>query len=545
MDSLRLQDLNLGCATRAAPALSRIASVTSIKTADLSRAHSMVQTVQLMQSSESQDDNLSYREGQVPPPSREQAVVGKARERQLTHQMSLECISSAIASATARRQGHQRTQSSLRSIASSAEIETWEEPTSATRQQAYRWSDEMEYEDEHGPRPLQLDDLEDVPDAIAEFDLEIDAANDLHKIMMESPLVTHEDGVDDDECEDFGSDLELNVMMQSKFSDDEEDLEEQDDSMRSRSLRRGSVLSEKQVSTLQDVPDAASENGRQSSSPVKPEQIPKSAMRRSDRFAFATPTSPVKANIDLPVPRSPMRSNATSPSLDVKTTRRPLPPRPDASPSFSSPTKASLAKDTSTRAELTKKSSMTSLKRQPGVARRASSKSLASEAAVSDCSRPASPTKPSPNLQGAQRGLRSPLPAKSPRASPTISVTASSPVAASASPRKIKVAPVTSLRSAKSMHELRAGPMPQAPQRKPTMVPSVRTKIAALETRQATLQRLTSVHARVAGGASDLNRANSTASSVSEVSFAGLQRVDSLASFKAPLLRRKVHDPMP
>ncbi|KDE08057.1 hypothetical protein MVLG_01758 [Microbotryum lychnidis-dioicae p1A1 Lamole] len=124
VESLQLSDLIEGpTATRtiARPRLSRVPSVDSIDTESLSRSQSPLPDVP----APPQTEESAKAPG--PPVRRGQVVVGKAIERQLTHQMSLECISSAIASATARRTGHQRQESGLRSVESYAAIERWED----------------------------------------------------------------------------------------------------------------------------------------------------------------------------------------------------------------------------------------------------------------------------------------------------------------------------------------------------------------------------------------------------------------------------------
>lgn len=102
------------------------------------------------------------------------------------------------------------------------------------------------------------------------------------------------------------------------------------------------------------------------------------------------------------------------------------------------------------------------------------------------------------------------------------------------------------LRSAPSPSSFFAGGSPHervASPRKSTILPSVKNKVAALETRQATLSRFATT-SREGGRArvptAQLARADSimsTASSVVPSEF-NLNRVNSMASFKAPLLKR-------
>lgn len=71
--------------------------------------------------------------------------------RQLRHQMSLDCIGSAIASATARRAGHQRTNSGLSAVY-----------TAASEEEVHPLPYLQGYNNNHGG--VQLDDLDDIPD---------------------------------------------------------------------------------------------------------------------------------------------------------------------------------------------------------------------------------------------------------------------------------------------------------------------------------------------------------------------------------------------
>lgn len=93
--------------------------------------------------------------------------------------------------------------------------------------------------------------------------------------------------------------------------------------------------------------------------------------------------------------------------------------------------------------------------------------------------------------------------------------------------------------------------------RKSTILPAVKVKAAALESRQAALTRLATQtgnnnnnnggRARVKDApypAAQLSRADSIASSVAPSEF-NLKRADSMASFKAPLLRRGGFEEIP
>jgi len=123
----------------------RATSMDSLQLSDLNRAYNQNN----MQRAESEYTiplpGAMSRTASLPIPQQEpHPIVVQAQERQLKHQMSLDCISTAIASATSRKVGHQRSMSSLRQ-----EIieEHPQQPVYGSQQET-----------------LQLDDLEDIPD---------------------------------------------------------------------------------------------------------------------------------------------------------------------------------------------------------------------------------------------------------------------------------------------------------------------------------------------------------------------------------------------
>ncbi|KAM0792187.1 hypothetical protein ACM66B_004884 [Microbotryomycetes sp. NB124-2] len=563
LDSLRLTDLNLGKVSRA-PGLSRVASMDTIRTEDLSRAQSVKEN-----NAPASFDGFMVpsRRAPLPPLPRHEAVVGRALEKQLAHRMSLECLSSVVASATARRRGA--------GVGSSLEPSPELHPLPPPPRQR---------------DVVHLDDFDEVPDD-----------NVYYMPASHAPLgddIPCIPIMDDSESED---ELELDAVMQSKFSDDEEDDHDAGDTERRYSDSsddeehddRSSECAQRiGLSESFPRPPAPDVIVSKASSPAKDTTTSSTNQRR---FSFATPASPVKANaVEL----------STKPSPAAAATRRPRdaplapPPRSAArsstssrsssaatSPTFSSPTKASVAREqaaSTARHELFKKPSGTSLKRSPGVVRRQSNKSLA-EAAGADVSVSSSAASGdnSPSATGTSET------AVNKSSSPTIAVTApTSPVKRSPrppslaatsqvpTPRRVLKTPSPSLRAARSMGDLRSTasmtsgqhqrpalpPLPSA--RRPVVLPSVQSKVAALEQRQAVLHKLSPTK-RVPPSASSsssssgttaaahVKRTNSILSDVSATTssetsglvgggfgLSELQRGNSVMSFKAPLLRQ-------
>ncbi|SCZ97704.1 BZ3500_MvSof-1268-A1-R1_Chr4-3g07389 [Microbotryum saponariae] len=579
VDSLQLSDLIEGpTATRtiARPRLSRVPSVDSIDTESLSRAQSPIPDFPAPPQAE------ESAKAPEPPVRRGQVIVGKAIERQLTHQMSLECISSAIASATARRPGHQRQESGLRSVESYAEIERWEDTGDLDQ-------DEQENEDPYyagggeklfdGPSDpfqashntqdgIQLDDLDEVPDD------------------MYGPLGQLPDAFSSEE-----ELKELNAVMhqqkQSHFSDDDDELDHEAEDVENevaetahstaahRPARPRSVLDLTTQESIFRQPESLTEPSTRSRSPTKPTTTAARTSQTSDVFAFATLDSPIKAKLDAPTviaptlasPRSPVRRQPSKAALQVaaesetKATRgpRPLPVRPTATSStLASPTKASMA-----RAELNKKASMSSLKRSPGVVRRASNKSLAEAYETSSVApgqvKARVSLAPSPRTSIADHPTSSTSALPSPRISVVAPIDSPrsrhSTMAPPLVPRKVRHSPSSpNLRSPRSMGDLRAPVLSRRTGAATAVLPSVRNKVAALETRSATLHVMAGtvqgssflsrdpVTNAGAHSSSRLQRGDSIRSEVSDATtagFAGLHRAESLMSFKAPILRRK------
>ncbi|GAA5996399.1 uncharacterized protein JCM10292_007582 [Rhodotorula paludigena] len=543
IDSLRLDDLNLGPPTRSTrPPLSRIASLESIRTADLPRGD-------FVPSANAPIHNGDATIGHRASDGRNQVLVDRARDRQLQHQMSLQCISSAIASATARRGGmdHQSSITTLRTELSreglSQDLLITEEAAPAQHAEMYAGQNQHFYAlpeldlqagnfvvDGMG---IQLDDLDEVPDDPAFLDRQIDLAR---------AAPSRPDGAT---LPSIDSDDELDSIMRSHFSDDEDDMPHRQTTRASPPPRsnpshtvRASPVMPLRVASPTKVSATAHERPAVDRSPVR---------RSSDAFAFATPTSPVKAHVELP------QIDEAGGNLGPTRFARPLPTPPPIRPTASSPTKPSSSSvdGTSVPGTLKKTPSGASLRRNPVIIRKAAStRSIRSTASSVDQAGPGAPHADA--LARTLSSARSPSIA-SPRVSPILasgttvkSRPPTSPATAvpSSPARKVIKAPSPALRATRSMAELRSTAPPVSP-RKSAVLPSVKNKFAALETRQATLTRLATTTRESGTGRArvsnvQLARADSVMSSASSVapSEFNLNRANSMASFKAPLLKR-------
>ncbi|GAA5901477.1 hypothetical protein JCM8208_001813 [Rhodotorula glutinis] len=577
LDSLRLEDLNGGRRPRQQrPPLSRIASVESVRTSDLPRAEPVAE-----RSRPASVQHLTSRsdEENVVPAERSQVVVDRAKRRQLQHQMSLQCISSAIASATARRSPNVREREpTLRAAAShgdlyEARLAVDESPDAGYygggveedlfTLPAVNLHSDVQFGlglglDDVG---IQLDDLDEVPDDPAALDrhLHPEPSSRYQPQQQQQQQYEHRYQPEPMRPEDLyasqpadpqvdvdqESDDELDSILQSHFSEDDDEQLERPTSLYARApsppLQRSETAAARPASPVKRH------------SPIPPTSPVKASPSRrpSDKFAFATPSSPIKAGVELPVVDEEEH-------LAARTTR-PLPTPPVAHAAPSSPRKATHEHSSTTRepSSLRKTPSGASLKRNPGVLRKAgSTRSIRSTASSLDVASTADATR-------ALATARSPSIA-SPRVSPIIASgttfgarpTLSSTVATPSSPvRRVVKTPSPSLRPTRSMAELRSAPSPSsffaggspherpASPRKSSVLPSVKNKVAALETRQATLHRLATTSregGRARVPAAQLSRADSIMSSASSVmpSEFNLNRTNSMASFKAPLLKR-------
>ncbi|KAL8278464.1 hypothetical protein RQP46_009154 [Phenoliferia psychrophenolica] len=527
IDSLHLADLNesRGPARIRSHALSRIPSLDSVATEDLQRDDSAPGSVAHVPIGSSSSSEIN-RQHQAT------MIIGRAKDRRLNHQMSLDCISTAIASATARRGGsgsdHQRSESALRT-----EIQSdWDEgeplPQPYGGSLFYDDAGETQYEslpygnDSGSPR-LELDDLDDVPDD-----------ESYHRRQPSRHTQVDIAGESEDEL-----DAVLGHSPHLADSDDE-----------SSSFAGQSQRSTTPTATRAQTPVPRT----RPTSPVKAaleQPAPKSAMKRSEPFVFATASSPLKVTADsskaTPPQTSPIRRSQPPPDIPPRSAARgPLPPPPSFSAApitrvaSGSPVKVSssnsseaIGSTASSRAKasassLSRQSSTSSLKRATVVTKRASMRSL----------RPATTSPETSDHSEAPE-----LDTSSDKSSPEFESALTPPMEtqARAQPRKV-VARSPNLTTSRSMGDLRGSRIIRS--NASVVLPSVRSKIEALETRQTALARLANSGsssrlslAAARPSSQGLSRANSTAES--EISF-DLGRANSVASFQAPLLR-KVH----
>lgn len=241
--------------------------------------------------------------------------------RQLRHQMSLDCIGSAIASATARRAGHQRTNSGLSSVYT-AETEEDVPPLPYLQEQ---------YND---PQSVQLDDLDEIPDDYE--NLPVPQPSYLHSAQQVN--YNHKDGTpysysdhiqlhdtDYAEYEDESED-EVDLVLQAKQyeSDDEYPATNPARAPLSPSTtyaRRDNTASSPVKSAMKTVPSKSPSAPRRSQTGsnegAKEDNAsslsrPASALGSSTRMSFgvASPASPVKKSY-TPITSPPRRNTRT------------------------------------------------------------------------------------------------------------------------------------------------------------------------------------------------------------------------------------------
>lgn len=250
----------------------------------------------------------SIEEASPPLPANAREVVQKAQERQLRHQMSLDCIGSAIASATARRQGHIRTQSALfitQAIDAEEEEDIDAEEEEDEDIEPISPMDHMRAQYSGYPTPLpdpnvvQLDELNDVPEDPPRLPIDVGASETPasyaeHVQVHENDWLAYED-----ESED-----EVDLVLQTKQFDSDEDRENVPPAqMAATAIRRAGLLSPTKASTQRATvksPSLASGRNTPSSpsvvrSPVTADALALSAKStRSLSFGVASPTSPIK-----------------------------------------------------------------------------------------------------------------------------------------------------------------------------------------------------------------------------------------------------------
>ena len=247
----------------------------------------------------------SIEEASPPLPANAREVVQKAQARQLRHQMSLDCIGSAIASATARRQGHVRMQSALsvtQTVDEHAEDEEeYVEPISPMDQMRAQYSSYPTPLPE--PGVVQLDDLDDIPDDPPHIPV-LAALQATPASFSEHVQVHTNDWLEyEDESED-----EVDLVLQTKHFDSEDEVEHVRPASSvsvastASSTRRGGLLSPTKASSQKAVksPSLASGRSTPSSPSIVRSSVDPDALRASDKssrgpsFTVASPTSPVK-----------------------------------------------------------------------------------------------------------------------------------------------------------------------------------------------------------------------------------------------------------
>ena len=176
MDSLNITDLNR---MYAMPGMTRGLSHGSQQsgyTASGSSGASFMSRAHTVSGELGSISEAPVEEESPPLPSQAGAVIEQVQARQMRHKMSLDCIGSAIASATARRQGHVRTNSGLSMTYSPQEEESVQRPVNTLA------SDDRQYYAEQinrssypdllpEPEAVQLDDLDDIPDTVDDLPL--------------------------------------------------------------------------------------------------------------------------------------------------------------------------------------------------------------------------------------------------------------------------------------------------------------------------------------------------------------------------------------
>lgn len=446
------------------------------------------------------------------------AIVGAAKERQLNHQMSLDCISSAIASATARRFTIPSPNSEVRrdsSVLSLVEEEDLEIPEEAMLYYGGGGGGDLynglEDAEEDVENRLQLDDLDDIPDS---------------EVYYKRNIAVSEGGLENN------SDEELEAVFSSAtFGEDELVPFSPAKATAPVPSPRRSPLPSATAQTVNRVP--------RPTSPLKISTIPsasstaQSLQKRSSGFGFATPASPIKAGTSPPVLPSPTRQYVArlQPSFPAAPIGRvlpralPSPPLPRTSPTKVIPSSSILP---TPRLQIVKKVSSSALKRSSVVLKKTSTRNLRTTPSLSDLSSVQERQSPTPASSGIDLYTR---------VRPASTLLSTRPPF-DASPRK---GTSPSLYSSKSMGDLRSKAALSSPLLKQrTALPSVLNKVAALESREKALSRLNtrsavdnSTYTRKAG----LMRSNSIAESEMSFKLGDLERGNSIVSFKAPMFR--------
>lgn len=247
--------------------------------------------------------------------------------RQLRHQISLDCIGSAIASATARRAGHQRTNSGL-SLGYTAEEEEQEAPPLPYLQ---------DYNNDTRSRGVQLDDLDDIPDEYEQLSIPqpgyLHPAHHLHYNQRDGTPYSYSEHIqlhdtDYAEYEDESED-EVDLVLQAKQYESDEEYEcdpsarappfPPDSHSRSINGPRHPTLPASLKPAISRVPHSimaraqlGSNNPTSAEDSIRPSSGAESSLGASARMSFGvvSPASPVKKSY-TPVTSPPRRNTRT------------------------------------------------------------------------------------------------------------------------------------------------------------------------------------------------------------------------------------------
>lgn len=456
-------------------------------------------------------------------------TFGLGARKRLNHQMSLDCISSVIASATARNaKGRSEFQSG--SADTSLICSPLEESS-----QFYAASGSGSFQQSNLTHN-QLDDLEEIPD-----DDDRQYYDSPRKVAIVDDLISLVDS-------ETAFDEELEALMgSSTFGGSESSpfLPLSDTSIRPATpphICKATISNHGSPNIVRSRPP----------SPLKtlmlpPPVPPKSLSKRGGTFAFATPSSPVKSTLPIP---SPTRRNVSptrniSPTRSASNTRsvptspltrvpsRALPPPPlFAGHTFRRPSpsnRASTLDSPTNNTRIVKKDSSSSLKRTSAlVTKKPSSRMLRDGQYVHS---PSSANSSPPDLDSASDKSTPDMDHIRTPALNSPSLNQRPPF--NSSPRK---AFSPSLYSSRSVGDLRA-PVPP-PHRRSGILPSVLNKVAAMESRQAALLRLARLAVDGPSYEGGLVRTHSIAASEASFKLSDLERANSVESFKAPMLRR-------
>lgn len=277
--------------------------------------------------------------------------------RQLRHQMSLDCIGSAIASATARRAGHQRVNSGL----SQGYI--------AEEQDQQQGTPPLPYMQDYNAQPdaVQLDDLDDIPDDYEDLARPqpeyLQAGQHGQETLMDGTPFSYSEHIQlhDTDYAEYGdeSEDEVDLVLQAKQyeSDDEQIAPALMRAPLSPSTGYARQNSSPMKSAMRNMPPPKSpaaprqsQNGRSTpSEDPSGTGRPSSALDASARLSFgvASPASPVKKSY-TPITSPPRRTTRTLAPQAVSSSSSRSPRMKPASPASVNSSRRTATSATST-----------------------------------------------------------------------------------------------------------------------------------------------------------------------------------------------------